>query len=263
MGAVVYYGILAGIAATSWAASALVLTDTTPLEFTNRVLRRLRVPYSIWRLRGNWYIFRDEPGSLTPVIVAREIRHGFYGITVAPQDTVLDVGGHVGMSSIPWAKENPGVAFWCYEPDPTNYANLLRNIAINGAQNVFPVNAGIAREEGRLQVVGGEPGNTGGSQSRPSAEGVPAYRLADLVHLHDPTVLKVDVEGMEFDAVERNAIAGVPLLIMEVHGHLGNPVPMLDLCRAAQASRVQVIRSQGLDGIYDNGVLRTATAVPA
>lgn len=223
------------------------------LGLVNRVLRRLRVPYSFWRIRGQWYTFRDQPGSLTPVIVAGEIRRGLYNVRFHPGETVVDLGAHVGMFSIPLARENPRVEFYAYEPNPDTFANLCQNVARNGVQNVHPVNAGLAPKPCLLASETIQ-WNTGGQRTFPSSKGVPGRTIEDILDAHHPTVLKVDVEGAEFGAIEGDDLVNVECVIMEVHGHLGDPAPVLEAVKRAGGHMVQVIEDPRWEGVYRDGI---------
>lgn len=230
-------------------ASRGVARVLSPVELFNRVLRRLHVPYSVWRIRGHWYTFRDQPGSLTPVIVAGEIRRGLYDLRFRPGETVGDIGAHIGMACIPWAKEHPQTSFVAYEPDPHNYCNLVWNIHRNAVSNVIPINAGLASKPCKLSPVETHAWNTGGNRSRPTKDGkVPGVTLASIKEKHRPTVLKIDCEGAEFGAIHGDALAGIKSVIMEVHGHLGDPAPVLAAAMKCPSYLVQVIQhpSQGL-----------------
>lgn len=221
----------------------------SPVELLNRALRRLSVPYSVWRIRGHWYTFRDQPGSLTPVIVAGEIRRGLYDLSFRPGETVVDIGAHIGMAVIPWAKEHPATRFVAYEPDPHNYRNLVWNIKSNLVDNVEAINAGLASKPCKLSPTETHAWNTGGNQSRPTKDGnVPGLTLGAIKEKHHPTVLKIDCEGAEFGAIHGDALADVQSVIMEVHGHLGDPAPVLAAAMKCPSYVVQVIQhpTQGL-----------------
>lgn len=224
----------------------------SPLDLLNRVLRHLRVPYTVWRIRGHWYTFRDQPGSLTPVIVAGEIRRGLYDLAFHPGEVLVDIGAHIGMASIPWARENPKTHFVAYEPDPANYANLVRNIKANRVYNVEAINAGLAPTPCKLTQET-HAWNTGGNRSQPSASGtVPGFTLQAIKDKHRPTVLKIDCEGAEFGSVQGDILADIEHIIMEVHGHLGDPAPVLEAAMKCPGYLVQVIQHP-LEGLYVPG----------
>lgn len=260
MGPAAFWFGLAGLGLLGISATGLVLNWPTLLDrgfvgtaLVNRVLRHVGVASMWWRIRGQWYNFRDEPGSLTPVIVAGEIRRGLYDVKFHPGEVVVDLGAHVGMFSIPLARENPLVKFVCYEPHPTTFANLVRNIKHAEVRNVEAINAGLAPKPCMLASENIQ-WNTGGQRSTPSDHGVPGLTIGQILALHRPTVLKVDVEGAEFGAIQGDDLASVECVIMEIHGHLGDPVPVLDAVRRAGGHMVQVIEDERHAGVYRDGI---------
>ena len=113
----------------------------------------------------------------------------------------LDIGANIGLHSIVMSR--CGFEVRAYEPDPTHFALLKRNLALNACSQVSPVNAAVSRHAGTLEFVR-VLGNTTGSHlagSKPSPYGElerfpvrveaigPLLRGADLV--------KMDVEGHE------------------------------------------------------------------
>lgn len=66
-------------------------------------------------------------------------------------DVAVDVGAHVGVLSIYLAKKYPYITVFAVEPDPINFACLLRNIQLNAVTNVIAVNKAVAAD-GRTQL---------------------------------------------------------------------------------------------------------------
>lgn len=234
-------------------------------ELMNRVGRRLKYPYSRWNIRGNTYWFRDNPGSITPIIVYNEIRRGFYNIRLQPGDTVVDIGAHIGMFTIPLARENPTVKFICYEPNPINFKNLVKNVEYSRLTNIVCINKGLARSDTSKLYSSNIAWNTGGSptlempnigfSSNLLVEGV---SLETMRKLHSPSVVKIDCEGAEFGAVFRDNLENLEYLIMEIHGHLGKAETMLDIIQTSKLHgyRVAVIQDGVLDGVWIKGAPR-------
>lgn len=81
---------------------------------------------AIWRMQHDYY--------LTQMAILRE------------GDTIIDIGAHVGVVSIYLAKKFPFVTVYAIEPDPRNYACLLRNIALNGVANVVAINKAVSKD---------------------------------------------------------------------------------------------------------------------
>lgn len=201
-----------------------------------------------WRVRGQWYSFRDRASSVTLKIAYEEVCKGFYTpqVPLRAGDVVLDIGAHVGMFSIPLAREHPGVTFLAYEPNVENHANLVRNVKANGVPNVVPVNAGIwSRDTYLLSVQDAK--NTGGSRTAEAPEGDEEVKGLTLDQIRAEwgldgiRVLKMDCEGAEYHALRSASdLAGIDNLLLEVHG--GDYAGLLEVARTVKPHRIQVLQ---------------------
>lgn len=74
---------------------------------------------------------------------------------IRPGDTVLDLGAHIGYYTLLFAKlVGPKGRVIAFEPDPTNYSLLVRNVRENGYVNVECVNRAVSDSSrtGRLYL---------------------------------------------------------------------------------------------------------------
>ncbi|MFH1189740.1 MAG: FkbM family methyltransferase [Candidatus Omnitrophota bacterium] len=125
--------------------------------------------------------------------------------SLKPGDTVIDCGAYVGEFTLYAARAvGPSGRVIAFEPDAGIYARLLRNIKLNGFNNVTAVNKGLWSEDGVLKFVGdGVKGYSfmlGGDD--PSAVDVPVASLdSELARLKVARVnfIKADVEGAEVE----------------------------------------------------------------
>ncbi len=154
-------------------------------------------------------------------------------------DVILDVGAHIGTFSVPFARAAaPDGRVTAFEPVADHVELLRRNIAANElADAIDVVPSAVARRDTELFVrrVDGNSGAT--SFSRESGEAVDDL---DVVTLDDwwrsrgrppVNVVKIDVEGMEFDALAsgREMVAARrPLVDFEVDLLRRPPLAALD-----------------------------------
>ena len=127
-------------------------------------------------------------------------------------DLVFDMGAHCGVSAYHLSQlVGPEGRVIAFEPDPTNYALLLRNISRHNLANVVPQNVAIAGTSGKLPFnAEGTVGSSLGSLLR--RESVGSRVMVDAITLEDafekwgaPAFCKIDIEGAEIEVLETSA----------------------------------------------------------
>ena len=144
-------------------------------------------------INGNYAEYETE-------LMKKEIKNG---------DVVLDLGANIGYYTLIFAKlvGKTGKVF-AFEPDPTNFALLKKNVEINGYKNVVLVNKAVSNKTGKLKLFLGE-NNFAGHKIYDSNEGRKFVEI-DSVILDDyfrdkPSkidFIKMDIEGAEYLAVK-------------------------------------------------------------
>ena len=147
---------------------------------------------------------------------------------------IYDIGGNLGLFSIFFAKAagNNG-AVYTFEPNPYLYRLIIRNSAVNGLTNLFPLNVGIgAKTEKQTLAV---PLHQLGSGTFSAEVGerlnlekarmykAQVFRLDDLVRANRiplPDFVKMDVEGFEYNVLkgmEEIVHECKPEIFIEIH----------------------------------------------
>ncbi|HEX6865896.1 MAG TPA: FkbM family methyltransferase [Caulobacteraceae bacterium] len=156
---------------------------------------------------------------------------------VRPGDIVLDVGGHIGTFAIPMAMK--GARVTAIEANPSTFELLSRNIALNGVE-VRAINAAVARAPTRFRVAQMDEDNTGSAELVEDPAGEIRGLPLDDLDLASVDLIKIDIEGMEYDALV--SAAGLigrcrPLVYFEysrrrVRRRGGSPDQIRDFIRA-------------------------------
>ncbi|MGH7555902.1 MAG: FkbM family methyltransferase [Longimicrobiales bacterium] len=189
-------------------------------------------------------------GAARERVVAKQ-RFPFRNITQAREfalgPVMLDIGANIGRMSIPRVILGDFVQVYCAEPDPLNYAALVRNVVDNGLRGlVLPDCVAIGAETGTAHL---RHAKYSGGHRLVSEEDtsdtieVPCSRLDDWCeHLAiDPqlvTYVKVDTQGWE-----REVLRGAPTLLtcrhiawqIEISPSMlsaagSSPVQLYDMC---------------------------------
>lgn len=140
--------------------------------------------------------------------------------SIGSEDTVVDIGAHVGFFTIPIATQVHQVV--SYEPSPANFSLLERNIRQNHSANVIAVHAAIGPTHGMVNLNLGIYGTTGHTISGRKLGGVSVqvecFTLEEVVSKFNPTVLKMDCEGAEWDILsDTKPLKHINVIVAELH----------------------------------------------
>jgi FkbM family methyltransferase len=152
-------------------------------------------------------------------------------------DTFVDVGTHVGFfSSLAASLVGDDGRVVSFEPEARNFRQLNEHVALNGFQNVQPVNAAVAAEEGHAEFwVNAD--NDGGhalwnvgkhgynqlSRKKEDRRTVPVTTLDSQFSRNGaptPKLIKIDVEGCELSVLKgaKSLLARrVPYVVCEIN----------------------------------------------
>jgi FkbM family methyltransferase len=150
------------------------------------------------------------------------------GISIAPDATIVDIGGHIGTLTTLAASRAPKGRVFTFEPEPQNFALLEENVRRNGFQHVRCFNQAVAgKEEEREFYLAPNPVRTGShSLTRVSTAGSFKVRCTTLsTILRDNRIdrvdlLKLDCEGAEWEIIPATSdeeLGKIRQIVMEVH----------------------------------------------
>jgi FkbM family methyltransferase len=135
--------------------------------------------------------------------------------TLEAGDIFIDIGANIGYHSLLASKCVGSTGHvYCFEASPSIYTVLERNLARNGARNVTSFNVAVVNEPGEVTVYLNVPENLGGSTVVPEAAnersakleavvpGLPLPKILDASIIRRARLIKVDVEGAEWDVVK-------------------------------------------------------------
>jgi FkbM family methyltransferase len=139
---------------------------------------------------------------------------------------ILDIGANIGLFSIKEAQCNSQARIFAFEPNSCAFSRLVRNLALNGIENVLAINCAVYSKSGRLALKAGaatvlgkveEPpkGGTGGST-------VPAVTVDEFCaesRIEAVTCMKIDVEGAEVEVLRgaQSTLQGTKYVAVECH----------------------------------------------
>jgi FkbM family methyltransferase len=134
--------------------------------------------------------------------------------------TIVDVGAHIGMASLLFARRYPMARIIAVEPEAENFATLVRNVS--SYKNIVPVQAALWKEDGEVSL--------GKSTAHPKGafaiaedgdQRVRAVTMETLMRekeLSTIDFLKVDIEGAEKEVFQNCTwIENVRVMAIELH----------------------------------------------
>jgi len=216
--------LAAGPVSRIWLAAMVGL-----LPVTRRAASELRLPIRIAAGdRGRWFWFRDE----TELIALHEIfLEDEYAVAADGRAaTIVDLGANCGQAALWFRARHPGARILSVEPDPRTFAILRRNHGRDPRVEVRQVAITAADGWCRLER---EPDASWGTRvaaaGAADVDHVPALSLETLLDqhgIHEIDLLKVDIEGMEHEALAASpALRRARRVVGEIHASLiGLPV---------------------------------------
>jgi FkbM family methyltransferase len=171
----------------------------------------------------------DDPGDLSAigeVLLEEEYR---VATTRSPK-LIVDLGSHIGASVIFFRLRYPPARIVALEPDPRNFAKLRRNVS--GFPGIEIHQLAVAGRDGRASLHAGSSSLAGSlvrtarDSEATSVATVSLDTLIDRLGAERIDLLKVDVEGMEFELLARSErLAAVDAIVGEFHPLLSGHGP--------------------------------------
>lgn len=114
-------------------------------------LKEIRVEVGCHRLYGTMrdrsFLYKLKEGSFEPETVRLFLE------VIKPGMVVLDLGAYIGYYTLLAARQvGPKGKVYAFEPDPSSYSLLERNVRHNGHSNIVTIRKAVARE-GRIKKL--------------------------------------------------------------------------------------------------------------
>ena len=145
-------------------------------------------------------------------------------------EVILDIGGNVGITSVYFSWRFPQARIYSFEPVPSNFAVLEKNMA--GLANATAYNYGLgAKDETALIYACDDETNAGGFSlydlgvDKSSSQEIRIRNMQQVLEELEITsvdLIKIDTEGAEYDillAMDDAVLSRVKWIIGELHGN--------------------------------------------
>ena len=149
------------------------------------------------------------------------------GFTIKENDTVVDIGAHIGYFTIYAAKKANKGKILSFEPSRESFKVLKNNLKINNIQNVNVENIGVRNESGTSTLYVDEDNEIGNSMFSNDKnlikENVQVTSITEIIkkyNIKSIDLLKLDCEGAEYEIILKlpiNILNKIKKISMEVH----------------------------------------------
>lgn len=174
----------------------------------------------------------NEPGTIDDVLIRGEYFTG--NNEISDGDTIIDIGANIGAFSIVSAKKAKNVKVLSFEPTPTTFLRLKKNIEVNNLTSVVkPYNLAVAGEKGERKLFV-NPNISGANTIAPYRENLEFIKSGDKFTVKTTTLedvfrdnkiqkcgfLKMDCEGSEFEITKNTSkeiFDRIDYIAMEYH----------------------------------------------
>ena len=139
-------------------------------------------------------------------------------------DTVIDIGAHIGLFSLLVSQLCKTGKILSFEPVSENFDLLVSNLKLNHIKNILPFNMAVSKNSGRLDLFLNNDQSAHSIFSKSSesisAESTSLQKIFDENKISSCKLLKLDCEGAEYqiiDSLPSEYLDKIQNIVMEYH----------------------------------------------
>ncbi len=185
--------------------------------------------HAIFTLKNGLILHVNEPISLWvlgEVFVSQDYKPDLKSAKI-----ILDIGAHIGISTLYFNILFPQVKIFSYEPSSVNFKYLNRNIKINKLENIKPFRIAVSNVHDRklklLKSINSMTLSTVKANAKTDCmyEYVNATNIKNIIrsnHIKKVDIVKIDCEGEEYNILlnlDRTTFNKIESFIIEYHNH--------------------------------------------
>lgn len=176
-------------------------------------------------------------------------------LPIGEEDTVVDIGAHIGAFSVRAARLAHHGHVFSYEPSSKNFSMLMKNRLLNEANNLYVEESAVSGRNGRMTLFTPAGNPIMGSLLQGTSahsETVNVTTIPDIIatqRIARIDLLKMDVEGAEYDILFNcpdETLAKIQRVVMEYHEFAGEKRNRLDLARLLEKQGFHVLVEKGM-----------------
>jgi FkbM family methyltransferase len=202
-----------------------------------RYLRQKKDPFRV-KIQDKEFFVRKSRGDFA---VLKEIyrRKDYEEFDLENYQVMIDVGGHIGAFSVKYSDHADKII--SYEPNPSTFSLLEKNLYINEVNNVVPLNKALSHRKGEIELYSNSTSLRSSTKIKESNTSTKNVKTESLKHSlekidsKENTLLKLDCEGAEFDIIgktDKETLKKLDAIFIEWHGKAGNPNKLIERLRS-------------------------------
>ena len=183
--------------------------------------------------------------QLTTIWLIRE--YEVPGFEIKENDTVIDVGGHIGLFMLFCEQFCRKGKIYCFEPALDNYRILLDNVKLNNLENVFSFNTAVSKQDGNIPLYLNDDASGHSvflkSSNSIQVESMTLQKIFDLNNIKKCNLLKLDCEGSEYEIINSlpdSYFSMIDKMIIEYHFAEKYPRLLTDLIKKLESTSFSV-----------------------
>jgi len=146
-----------------------------------------------------------------------ELTTDLFKEVVKEENVVVDLGANIGYYSLLAARlVGSKGRVYAFEPEPTNYSLLLKNIELNEYHNIIPVSKAVSNAAGTVRLFLDNQDTGAHTICEPGKKGksieVESVTLDEFFKDREP---QIDVIKMDIEGAEMSALAGMDRILKE------------------------------------------------
>jgi FkbM family methyltransferase len=160
-----------------------------------------RIPAKAVGLQQDFYLRPGTADLFTFEAIFGPTRE--YDVDFDQPNFIIDAGAHIGMAAMLFASRYPLATVVAVEPEPSNYALLVKNT--RDYPNIKTLRGGLWSRRVNLAITNEDAATWSFRVVETSdADGIPAFGVPDIMtrfNLPRVDILKIDIEGSEIEAL--------------------------------------------------------------
>lgn len=171
-------------------------------------------------------------------------------------DTIIDVGGHIGLFSIYASQYCKKGKIFCYEPIKRNYELLLENVERNNLNNIICFNKAVFSNMEKVKIFLDEDDAAhslyGTSTQSIEIESTSIKKIMDENHIEECNLLKLDCEGSEYEIISSipdDYLKRIKKISLEYHFSDSKPEKIINLKQKLSEAKFSLEDMPSKDGM--------------